>query len=293
MAGIFAYTFFSPSVKNSVFATSLVRGRHWFLRNNLSVSPTGCHLSFQKRQESCGTPLASPERRGQTVKEPPISSSEIGGFSAKWRKSERKSVETEALPAPVCQLFQIHGSKLKPDPSCYGGQASVMRITHGVFLFCIRKDPFYRFLALCVNVFGTLCFSYLFRYVQILLPDMRRIYLLPILLCSAFCLMWAASALTRCTAVCPLPVTVRRCVPQYSSVRARVGILCRIVHIFPGLVFILAAFISCIRQYRYFPVIQRLLSRMLHDTCVLLHHTVRPMPRLHRKRSLQSHPSSV
>ena len=52
MAGILAYTFFSPSGKNSVFATSLIRGRQWFLRNNLSVSAARCHLSFQERQDN-------------------------------------------------------------------------------------------------------------------------------------------------------------------------------------------------------------------------------------------------
>ena len=47
-----------------------------------------------------------------------------------------------AIPFPGGQLFQIHGSKLKLDPSCDAGQASVVGITHGVFFFCVGKDPF-------------------------------------------------------------------------------------------------------------------------------------------------------
>ena len=85
---VYSHTpFFSPSVKNSVFATSLVRGRQWIFSNplalplgelsaklteralrcsaqsgdkNLSVSPAGCHLSFQERQGGVWeTPVAA------------------------------------------------------------------------------------------------------------------------------------------------------------------------------------------------------------------------------------------
>ena len=42
------------------------------------------------------------------------------------------------------QLFQIHGNIFKPDPPCDCGQASVVCITHCVFLFCIRKDTLNR-----------------------------------------------------------------------------------------------------------------------------------------------------
>ena len=47
---------------------------------------------------------------------------------------------------------QIHGSKFKPDPSGDGGQASVMCITHGVFLLRIRKDSFNGFFSLRINL---------------------------------------------------------------------------------------------------------------------------------------------
>jgi len=50
------------------------------------------------------------------------------------------------------QFFQIHGSKLEPDPSGNCGQASVVCITHGVFFFRIRKDPLNGFFSLGVNL---------------------------------------------------------------------------------------------------------------------------------------------
>ena len=61
----------------------------------------------------------------------------------------------------TASFFEIHGSKFKPDPSCDGSQASVVRITHRVSFLRVRKDPFDRFLALCVNFFRTIRFSYL------------------------------------------------------------------------------------------------------------------------------------
>lgn len=46
-----------------------------------------------------------------------------------------------AVPEPICQLFQIHGSIFKPGPLRNAGQASVVGITHRVFFFGIRKYP--------------------------------------------------------------------------------------------------------------------------------------------------------
>ena len=61
----------------------------------------------------------------------------------------------------TASFLEIHGSKFKPDPSCDSGQASVVCITHRVSFLRVHKDPFDRFLALCVNFFRTIRFSYL------------------------------------------------------------------------------------------------------------------------------------
>lgn len=56
-------------------------------------------------------------------------------------------------PFPISQHFQIHGSKFKPDPVCHLGQTAVHGITHGVFFFCVCKDPLNGLLALLVERF--------------------------------------------------------------------------------------------------------------------------------------------
>ena len=92
----------------------------------------------------------------QPVKEPPAFRKRKLGFSVIWMVTNKYQCENGALPAPLGQLFQVHGNIFKPDPSGDGGQASVMCITHGVFLFCIRKNPLNGFFSLGVNSFAPL-----------------------------------------------------------------------------------------------------------------------------------------
>ena len=42
----------------------------------------------------------------------------------------------------IWPVFEVHGSKFKLDPVGNLGQASVLRITHGVFFLGVGKDPF-------------------------------------------------------------------------------------------------------------------------------------------------------
>ena len=55
-------------------------------------------------------------------------------------------------PLSFCEFFEIHGSKFKPYPIRDLGEAAVGGITHSVFFFRIRKDPFNGFFALLVKV---------------------------------------------------------------------------------------------------------------------------------------------
>ena len=149
----------------------------------------------------------------QPVKEPMLSKSESMGFLRKLGKQGEKASENGVLPTPICQLFQVHGSQFKPDPSCDGGQASVVCIPHRVFLFRVRKNPFNRLLALRIKLFRTLRFPYLLHQIQILLPDMCGVYLLPLFIRTAFCFARTASALRRCAAVCSFALPVGSGVP--------------------------------------------------------------------------------
>ena len=50
-------------------------------------------------------------------------------------------MEILVFELPHCYFFEIHCSKLKPNPICNLVQPSIGCISHGVFFFCISKHP--------------------------------------------------------------------------------------------------------------------------------------------------------
>ena len=72
----------------------------------------------------------------------------------KQAKNGKKAQIVRAIPAPICQLFQIHGSELKLHPVCNPGQASMMRVSHRMFFFCIGKNSFYCLFSFGVDFFA-------------------------------------------------------------------------------------------------------------------------------------------
>ena len=110
----------------------------------------------------------------QSVKEPPLSRSKSGGILAVRGKTNEYKTKNGVFPTPLSQLFQIHGSKFKPDPSGDGGQASVVCITHGVLLLRIREDPFNGLFSLCVNLFAQVGLSDALHNIQVFLPNVGR-----------------------------------------------------------------------------------------------------------------------
>ena len=73
-------------------------------------------------------------------------------LNVKRPKEEETAEGLPLLPPPISQLFEIHGSKFKLHPVRHLGQASVLRITHGVFFLGICKDPFNGFFAPFVEI---------------------------------------------------------------------------------------------------------------------------------------------
>ncbi len=53
---------------------------------------------------------------------------------------------------PVCQLFEVHGSKFEPHPVGNLGQTSVVGITHTMLFFGVGKNPLNGFFALRVKL---------------------------------------------------------------------------------------------------------------------------------------------
>ena len=75
-----------------------------------------------------------------------------------------------SLCLPLCQLFKIHGNKLKPHPFGNLGQASVKCIAYTVLSFRIRKNSFNGYFAFSIKVliFGVI------SQLLIVLPDMAQ-----------------------------------------------------------------------------------------------------------------------
>ena len=78
------------------------------------------------------------------------------------------------LPPMICILFQIHGSKLKLHPVADLGEASVWRITHCVFFFCILKNTLNGFLALVIDILVFRRVSDILGFLYIICPNMPR-----------------------------------------------------------------------------------------------------------------------
>ena len=160
----------------------------------------------------------------------------------------------------MCQLFQIHSSKFKPDPSGNCSQASVVCITHCVFLLHVRKDTLYRLFALRVKPLAMLGLADALHKIHVFLPDVGCVYLLPLLIRAAFRLAGTVFTILRGAAVGTLSVLVGDRVSQYSALRAGIGIICGIVGVFPRFISVLLSVVSCIGKNGHLPVIQRLLA---------------------------------
>ena len=85
---------------------------------------------------------------------------------------ERKGEINGDIPAPNCQLFQIHGNIFESDPVRDPRQTSMLRIAHCMLLLRVRKHALNCLFPLRVKLPTTLCLPKLFDQIQMLLPDM-------------------------------------------------------------------------------------------------------------------------
>ena len=176
-------------------------------------------------------------------------------FVENLKRKQRTQRQKGAFPAPNCQFFQIHGSKLKLDPSGDCGQASVVRITHCVLFFCVSKHSLNGLLAHRVNAFRIFCFSDTLHSIQIGLPDVSGQEFLTFLICPTFRFAGAFAAVLWSAAVDSFSILVRSGVPEFCSLWAEISVLFGQVSIFPGTVGVFRSLVSGIRQNRNNPVI--------------------------------------
>ena len=79
-----------------------------------------------------------------------------------------------SLCLPSCQLFEVHGSKLKPHPIGNLGQATVICVTHSMLFFRIGKNPFNGFFTFGVKVLVFRGIPGIVGQLLIVLPDMAQ-----------------------------------------------------------------------------------------------------------------------
>ena len=138
------------------------------------------------------------------------------------------------LPCPHGELFKVHGSKLKRDPSGNPGQASMMCITHRVFFFRIGKDALNGLLTHGIQVFTQLGFTQLLRQIHGLLPDVTIHHLLPFGTGSALLPAGTVPADLRGTAVNPFAVFAGGGVPEHLPLWAVKTVVCFLIGKIPG-----------------------------------------------------------
>lgn len=84
-------------------------------------------------------------------------------------------VKTEVIlliPLPNCELFQVHGSKFKPNPICNMGKTSVRCVSHTIFFFCVCKYTLYCFFSFFVKLFVLWSMANVLSKINIFAPDM-------------------------------------------------------------------------------------------------------------------------
>ena len=99
------------------------------------------------------------------------------GRKAKKMCTSRKQQERETglgLCFPSGQLFEVHGSKLKPHPFGDLGQTSIKRIAHTMLFFGIGKDPLNGFFTFGVKIPILGGVSGVIGQFLIILPDMAQ-----------------------------------------------------------------------------------------------------------------------
>ena len=110
----------------------------------------------------------------QTVEKPQFCLTQNWGLNIFWTKYKDLQKVVGILPLPNCKLFQVHGSKFKPHPIRYLGQACVSCVSHAMLFLGIRKAPFNGLLAHLVVSLVSLRIAKLFRHIHIRLPDVLR-----------------------------------------------------------------------------------------------------------------------
>ena len=138
----------------------------------------------------------------------------------------------------LCILFEIHGSKLKLHPIADLSEASVWRITHCVFFFCVRKDTLNSFLAFVIDVLVFRCVPDILCLLNIIGPDMPRYGFYTVFRMGTQLACRTVFAGLRIAFVFPVTVAVGGTVFQDTVLRTDNAIIIFVVYKFPPFIVI-------------------------------------------------------
>ena len=175
----------------------------------------------------------------------------------------------DITPLSFCEFFEIHGSKFKPYPIRDLGEAAVGGITHSVFFFRIRKDPFNGFFALLVKVGILGSVSCVIGKLLVIFPNMPLYDLYAIF---GMCAKMSCRAVLTCFGIAlvfSVSVSVGRTVCKRMVLGTNHAIVILIVYILPP-------FVSAVHGHRPFVsctenavVIKNLLANMGSFVCAV------------------------
>ena len=124
------------------------------------------------------------------------------------------------IPFPSSQLFEIHGSKFKLHPVGHLGEASVLRIAHAVFLFCIGEHTLYFLFSQPVQLAVYWGVPGILSQFHKILSDMPHHRLFAFGVCGAFVPGRAGIADIRSALVFPVTIPVGGGIMQCMVLRA-------------------------------------------------------------------------
>ena len=124
------------------------------------------------------------------------------------------------VPFPSGQFFQIHGSKFKLHPVCHLSEATVLRVAHAVFFFCVGKYTLNFFFSQTVQFSIYRHVPDVLRHLHKVLPDMAQNRFLALCIFSALRSGGAVFAKVGSALVFPVSVPVCGGIMQRAVFRA-------------------------------------------------------------------------
>ncbi len=94
----------------------------------------------------------------------------LGSKKKLWKKQAAYKISTN-MPLVEGIFFEIHGSKLKPDPSEISGQAAKMCKPHCAFFLCVGEHTLYSFFASVVKISEFRRVSVVLNKFKVICPD--------------------------------------------------------------------------------------------------------------------------